>query len=280
MKRWIAYPAARLCLLLAISPVLLPAQGAGANPAPAVPAQNPAPAAAATPQLPPVDGAFERFDFGIRLRAFPSKGLSVMGSKSSMTTTTTPIYDWNFRTTSHSPAWGGGVAFELHLSRKATFRAEALYNPLNYDKVADIYWGGDDSSTPNDERSHMVRVERTKARLIDVPLMIQYRALGTEGLRSRMFVSFGGAVRNVSTIRTTYETTFADTSKTTSQGRVLPSKRNLIGASVGIGWRFIDDFRIKSTPEIRYTRWGGSTFGSDSTQSPRNQLEFGMGFTF
>jgi hypothetical protein len=276
MKRWNG-ALARLCLLLALGVACLPAQNAGGAANPAVPAQDPAPA---TQQAPPAEGRLERFDFGIRVRVFPSKDLSVMGNKTSMSTTTTPIYDWNFNTTSHSPAIGGGLAIEIHLSRKATFRVEGLYSRLRYDKVTDIYWGGDDSTTNNDERSHMNRVERTKARLIDVPVMVQYRIFGTEGARGRVFLSLGGAVRTVSTIRTTYETTSAEAYKTTTQGRVTPSKRNLLGASVGLGFRIIDDFRIKSTPEIRYTRWAGNTFASDSTQSPRNQLEFGVGFTF
>ena len=57
------------------------------------------------------------------------------------------------------------------------------------------------------------------------------------------------------------------------------AKRLLIGATVGAGFRFIDEFNIKVTPEIRYTRWNGTTFNQDSTRSPRNQLEVGIGFS-
>jgi hypothetical protein len=53
----------------------------------------------------------------------------------------------------------------------------------------------------------------------------------------------------------------------------------LIGATVGVGFRFVDEFNIKVTPEIRYTRWNGMTFAQDSTRSPRNQLEVGIGFS-
>ncbi len=283
MRRWNggAAATARLLLLLAAGAIILPAQTSTGQAA--APAQDPAPAAAApapVPQTPAAERKFERVDFGIRLRVFPSKDLSAMSNNSLKTTTTTPLYDWNFVTTSHSNAIGGGVALEIHLSRKTTFRAEALYNRLRYDKVTDIYWGGDDATTNNDERTHMNRVERTKARLLDVPLMVQFRSFGDEGLRSHMYVALGGVVRNVSVIRTTDETTFPDSSKTSAPGRVVPSKRNLLGATIGLGFHFTDDYGIKSTPEIRYTRWGGSTFASDSTQSPRNQLEFGIGFTF
>jgi hypothetical protein len=46
-----------------------------------------------------------------------------------------------------------------------------------------------------------------------------------------------------------------------------------------MGFRFVDEFNIKVTPEVRYTRWNGETFNSSSTHSPRNQLEVGIAFT-
>jgi hypothetical protein len=53
----------------------------------------------------------------------------------------------------------------------------------------------------------------------------------------------------------------------------------LVGGTVGVGLRFIDEFNIKVTPEVRYTRWNGMTMNQDSTRSPRNQLEVGIGFS-
>jgi hypothetical protein len=53
----------------------------------------------------------------------------------------------------------------------------------------------------------------------------------------------------------------------------------LVGATVGVGFRFVDEFNIKVTPEVRFTRWNGATFNQDSTRSPRNQLEVGIGFS-
>jgi hypothetical protein len=80
-------------------------------------------------------------------------------------------------------------------------------------------------------------------------------------------------------VRTTNNTTNADATTENNQIRAQVSKRTLIGATVGVGFRFVDEFSIKVTPEVRYTRWDGLTFGTDSTQSPRNQLEVGIAFT-
>jgi len=257
-----------------------------ATPAVAVPAQAPPPSAAApstTPRVssrPPAGPKTGRIAVGLRVRFFPAKSLSSMGENSLQTTTTTPLFDWNFHTTPRSPSLGGGAAVDINMTRHLRLRWEFLFQRLRYDKVTDIYWGGDDPTTANDERNHMARTERTKARLFDVPIMLQYQGFGSEGLRSHLYLAFGGVVRNVSTIKTSTETVFQNGDKATGTASVLPSKRNLIGATVGLGFRFIDDFNIKTTPEIRYTRWAGNTFGSDSTQSPRSQLEIGIGFTF
>jgi len=53
-----------------------------------------------------------------------------------------------------------------------------------------------------------------------------------------------------------------------------------VGGVAGFGFRFIDDYNIKVTPEFRYTRWLRSAFSLDSTQSPKNQIEVGFGLTF
>jgi hypothetical protein len=44
--------------------------------------------------------------------------------------------------------------------------------------------------------------------------------------------------------------------------------------------RFVDDFGVKLTPELRYTRWLGATFNSDSTRSRRDEIVIGIALTF
>jgi hypothetical protein len=272
--------AALLTVLALLAPFRLLAQAPPAAPQSAPP-NAPAPSQAAAPAAQPVaEGKIERFDFGFRLRVFPAKRFSVMGSDEYRSTTTPPLYDWNFNTTTRSPIGGGGLAFEIHASRRSTLRAEVLYQRLSYDKVVDIYWGTDDSTTTTDERTHMARTERSKGRVFDVPVMWQVGRFREEGLLARLYLAAGATVRNINTIRTNLTTVFPNTSTTTDLTHVQPSRRNLVGAVVGLGFRFIDDYNIKTTPEIRYPRWAGQTFGSDSTRSPRNQIEFGIGFTF
>ena len=221
-----------------------------------------------------------RMSVGFRVRTLPVRSFSVMDNGHTMNTTTIAktVYDLNYNTTSKSFLLGGGVAFEAAISRRIALTAELLFSRLRYDKVTDTYSGGDDPTTSNDERAHKTATENTKARLFDLPVLLHYE-VGRSGFLSHLYVSGGVTARNVSAVRTTNNITNADGTLENNQIRAQVSKRTLIGATVGVGFRFIDEFNIKVTPEVRYTRWNGLTFGQDSTRSPRNQLEVGIAFT-
>lgn len=109
--------------------------------------------------------------------------------------------------------------------------------------------------------------------------MLHYAGLRSSGVVSRLWVAGGVVGRKISTIRTNNQITNADGSSTSNRIVTQPARRNLLGAVVGMGFRFIDEFNIKVTPEIRYTRWSGAIFSVDSTRSPKNQFEVGIGFT-
>jgi hypothetical protein len=56
--------------------------------------------------------------------------------------------------------------------------------------------------------------------------------------------------------------------------------RTNIGATAGAGLIAKDDFGIIVSPEVRYTRWMGDTFGSNTLGTQRNQLEITVSFGF
>jgi hypothetical protein len=223
-----------------------------------------------------------RFLIGIRGREFPLGDLSVMKSQTTLSTTTTstgPVRDWSFVTASKSSRWSGGPVLEFVANRNWSFSIEGLYTKLRYTKVTTIAWGTNDQLTVTDDRSHMFRSEDTRAILWDVPVMVHHR-FADAGLFSKLYVAAGAVARVTTSLSSVTDTTYPDTSTSTSKDVPKPSKRNLLGGVVGIGFRIIDDFNINWTPEIRYTRWAGNTFSTDSTVSPRNQIEVSLGFTF
>jgi hypothetical protein len=225
----------------------------------------------------------KHFSFGIRARDFPIKNFSDMGNKSTATTTLAPQpapKDWNFTTTTKSPFWGAGPTVEYWGGPTWTITAELLFNRVGYTKQTNVYWGIDNPATSFDEREHEFFTENTKGYLFDLPVLVHYRAIHSSGPFSRMYFSAGATVRYVAHVKSFLYTISPSDISTTTPLVVDPSKRTLVGATIGIGFRIVDDFNIKTTPEIRYTRWAGSTFSQDSTISPRNQLEVGIAFTF
>jgi hypothetical protein len=217
--------------------------------------------------------------FGLRVRALPAGSYGVMDNGHSMNTTTVSKtnYDWNYSTTDKSFPVGGGLAFEAQISRRTLLTTEVTFTRLKYNKVTDEYWGTDDPTTSNDERSHINTTENTSARVFDAPVLLHW-SVRPNGLLSHLFLSGGATLRNVSSIRTTNNITYADATKGNNT-TPAQAKRTLVGGTVGVGFRFVDEFNIKVTPEVRYTRWNGQTFSLNSTQSPRNQLEVGIAFT-
>jgi len=257
--------------------------------APALHGQAPAPAEQKPPTTPPAaqeaerqpPARQERWAYGFRVRAFPFRSLSGLNNRRLLATVTAAktAYDWSYQTTSRSSTLGAGPALEVRLGGRTTATAELIFSHLRYEKATDTYWGVDDPASGHDERSHSNITEKTRARLWDLPLMLHYRGLRSSGALSRLWVAGGVVGRNVSSIRTNNEIKNADGSSTSNRIETQPARRNLLGAAVGVGFRFIDDFNIKVTPEVRYTRWSGAIFSLDSTRSPKNQLEVGIGFT-
>ena len=225
----------------------------------------------------------KRFSFGIRGRDFPIREFGNMGSKTVQTTTYAPQpapKDWLFSTTTKSPFWGAGVAGEYYGGERWTITAEVMYNRVAYTQQTEVDWGVDNPATSFDEREHEFFTEDTKARLFDLPVLLHYRPVPAGSRFSKLYVSGGATVRYASKVDS-FLTTISPSDITTINSQVVkPSERVIVGGTIGIGFRVVDDFNIKTTPEIRYTRWGGSTFSNQSTISPRNQIEVGLAFTF
>lgn len=229
----------------------------------------------------PAPARLERLAFGFRIRTLPFRQLAVMDNRMHMTTTFSgrTAYDYNASTVSQSPGVGGGAAFEFRLARRLRLTADLLFHRLRYESKTSTYSGTDDPATGNDERSQFSISEQTKARLWDLPVLVHYRGLSSAGLLSHVWVSGGVAARSISSVRTRAEIKNPDGSSRVDYLPAQPAHRRLLGVVIGFGFRFIDEFNIKVTPEVRFTRWTGPAFSSGTTRSPRGQLEIGVGFT-
>jgi outer membrane protein with beta-barrel domain len=205
----------------------------------------------------------------------PVKSLSVMRSNTLLDTISlpAPARDYSYVTTTHSPMWGAGVSIDYEFSPNWILTVDGLFNKMRYAKQTIVMSGTDDPNTAQDDRPHIFIDEDTRARFYEFPVLIHRRF-------SKLYIAGGAAFRTATNITSFSTIRNPDASTTTNRTVVPPSNRNVIGAVIGIGTRIFDDFHLNWTPEIRFTRWATSTYSTTSSVTPKNQLEFGLGFTF
>lgn len=123
--------------------------------------------------------------------------------------------------------------------------------------------------------------EDTHARLIDIPFLVRYYGSPKRPRSPRWFVEVGGTWRDASNIRTSIDATDASGNVTCcTTTAAVPKHRSTVGAVVGAGIQFVDEFGIHVVPEFRYTHWEAPIFENLSTTGRLNQIEADLSFTF
>jgi hypothetical protein len=211
---------------------------------------------------------FRRFSFGFRVAGYP---FNPMHNKTENFTTTQSVpATYQIQTTNNYLKVGFGPSVEFAVKRRFTLVGELFYHRLNYTETTQISQGTSNTGI----------TENTRTTFWDVPVMLRFHGLRDEGVLSHIYFNAGGAFRDATNIKSNIVTNNPNGTTTTSNTPIRPSATSLGGAVVGSGLRFVDDFGIKVEPELRYTRWFGRTFASDSTRSSPNQLEVSLAFTF
>lgn len=225
----------------------------------------------------PAATPLRRFSYGVRLRAFVSDAFADRTLQLSNTLANT---SQTVSTTTNTARFRLGPAIDLNLTRKWSVRAEAYFQGVHYTTTTENYKGIDDTTTTVDERTlKATMTERTRTSYWDFPVLVRYRGLSEHRILSQTVVEGGFAVRVLTRVRTGTETLNVD--NTTAYNELPTSANRLVkGAVAGIGFQFEDGYHIKTTPQIRYTRWFGTTFQSPSSASRTGQLEIGVSFSF
>ncbi|PYT26765.1 MAG: hypothetical protein DMG57_20610 [Acidobacteria bacterium] len=209
-----AYPAAIIGAYLALTPAVYGQASSSAS----VPENGPS--------------GWRRFSFGGRLNGYP---LNVLNNKDISSSPANTTQTQSISTTNDYLKVAFGPTMEFRLTRKFTLCGEFLYHRVNYTKTATLT---DGSNT----------TEQTRATFWDAPVMVRYGSLSDDGFLSKVYFAGGGAVRNVSHIRTSNLTTYPDGISASNNTPAIASARNLPGAVLGVGLRLVDDFNIKLSP--------------------------------
>ncbi|WP_321472686.1 outer membrane beta-barrel protein [uncultured Paludibaculum sp.] len=260
------------------------AQAEPAKPAKPEPAQPPAsdekakPAAKSKFGQPVAGGPYvRRFSFG---GTFSVVGLPMMKSKTSDVTIDTNL-SVTSKTDVSNKRYGGGVDFQATLMNRFAVNVGVIMRKTRFAVTDTTYYGVNDTSTSEDDRTTMIVERGTRATLLDYPILLRYYSKNHTTPGRRWFYEAGATFRQVTGIHSIAQTTQTDgTVDCCDEQPLKPQNRIVPGYTLGAGMQFIDEFGIRFVPEIRYTRWARRTFDTQSTRMQTNQVEFVLSLTF
>ena len=226
-----------------------------------------------TAELPP-----KKFTIGGRLSLFGLKG---MRTSSTSETLAGPVAVTK-STSSSAPMGGGGIGMEYFLTRRFSLSLDIIGHKTGYSYFTEKLTGTPPASGVTDIRAKLHIMERTKATNWDMPVLLRYNGAFTSRWLRHTYYGGGIAMRMVSGVKTSTDYSSYVNGEAAGVGLTLenpvgPRHRIVPGAVICGGWRFRDEFSLKVTPELRYTRWLSSTYDVRPMSMRRDQVEFVLG---
>lgn len=221
--------------------------------------------------------AIRRPTLGFRILYFPSR---FFDTKSAQSSTTDPVASYSYSSGSNAPKLTVGINGEYRLTSHLSLGLEFRFHHVNFNQTTSILSGIRDPNSSTDDRQPITINQSTKVSYFEVPLLARYYGLRHKGLLARAYGLGGMEFRYVGNIRTGNDYSYPDGSTDYNEVPVAAERNTQFGASIGIGLRFIDDFNVKVTPEVRYIRWLGTPFQGPAYRSAPDEIEAGFGFSF
>ena len=209
-------------------------------------------------------------------------GLSLIPGHTSTVNNTAEI-STQYQTTGASERIGYGITVQGRITNHFYIDLSGLVRRLGYQETTTVsttttaILNGSTYPSTSTTSTH----EDTRSRLIDVPLLVRYYGTGKRPNSARWFLEVGGTWRLATDIRTSMDSTNASGVNTCCTFTpTVPDHRSSVGVVVGAGIQLVDEFGIKVTPEVRYTRWEEPIFNNLTTNTSSNQVEADISLTF
>ena len=217
-----------------------------------------------------------RFHFGARARFIP---MNILRKGELVTTTENPPIEWETKLDRKVPILGYGITAEYQITTSFGLAVDLLYHQVRYEMLNNIRTGVRNPNSTIDNRPVTQFREKTRAQFFDLPVIVRWRPTDEYGDPARWFLGAGPTLRQARNIRSTYNQSQPVIPNPDSSG-IAPHNRNIYGATVAAGITAKDDFGIRITPEVRYTRWLGQNFSNFAARTNRHQLQILIGITF
>jgi len=181
---------------------------------------------------------------------------------------------------------GEGFTFHAHLFRRFSLAADFVHRGAEYNGSTAVAGKPTTTSTTSTTVTG-ITYEITNATYWDLPVLLEYQPA------HRWYYEGGVSMRRVSDILSWRYQRSSSAVTTTSSGSVATTNtdtccdetpaaahNNIVGMVAGIGMHVREPMGLKVTPEIRFTRWLGSTFDVGAAHSSHNQVEILLGLAF
>jgi hypothetical protein len=208
------------------------------------------------------------------------QGLNSVTGGSSTVTNSAATVSTAYNTTGASQRIGYGLTGQAVITNHFAVTAGALLQRIGYQFTTSVttitptFSGGFTSATTS---TH----EDTRARLIEIPLLLRYYGKSRHEKGPRWFAEGGGAWRDVNRIRTSLDSTDANGVLTCCTSTpAQPAHKNSRGFVGGAGLQLIDPVGIRVVPEVRYTHWMNPIFNNLTTHMQANQVEASLSLSF
>ena len=209
-------------------------------------------------------------------------GLTLINGASSTVNNTSEI-STQYQTTGASERIGYGVTLQGRITTHFYVNLSGLLRHIGYQLTTTVsttttsVLNGTSFPVTTTTSTH----EDTRARLIDIPLLLRYYGTGKRPGSPRWFLEAGGSWRLANDIRTSIDSTDASGNLTCCTFTpTVPEHRSAIGMVAGAGIQLVDEFGIHVVPEVRYTRWVNQVFNNLTTHTQQNQVEADISLTF
>jgi len=208
-------------------------------------------------------------------------GLTLVPTGNSSAVTLVPVADSLYSTIDASQRIGYGFSAQLAVTSRFAVSGGAFFRRVGYIMSEDTIQGTDNPNTSKDDRTHIVRNQDTRAKLLDIPVVVRFYGKDRMSPGPRWFLEGGAARRTVSRIRTSVNTNIdSGANQCCDLTPAVAARRNVIGLVVGFGAQLIDPVGVRVIPEVRYTRWRGETFSVFSTATRHDQVEAMISLSF
>ncbi len=186
---------------------------------------------------------------------------------------TNPPVTGNYTTSNRTQRIGYGPTMQIVIKGRWAVNAGAYLRRVGYTRDNDFYVGTDITTTAQDERTHFVQHEDTRAKLLDLPVTLRYYAKDRFEGGPRVFFEVGGVLRQAIQVRTSLNQTINQETTTCCEAPAAPHRRSVRGFVGGFGVFAVDPLGIRVIPQVRYVRWLSPTFDFQSTRMAKNEVD-------